>query len=50
LEELRQFEKFYLLTYPGSQDIPALWPFVEGLFYFLDYFPEKEGFLNRTVV
>jgi len=34
----------------GSQDIPALWPFVEGLFYFLDYFPEKEGFLNRTVV
>jgi len=24
--------------------------FAEGLFIFLNYFPEKEGFLNRTVV
>jgi len=25
--------------------IPALWHFAEGLFYFLNYFSEKEGFL-----
>jgi len=29
----------------GSQDIPTLWHFAEGLFYFLNYFTEKEGFL-----
>jgi len=31
----------------GSLTFPALWPFAEGLFYFLNYFTEKEGFLIK---
>jgi hypothetical protein len=35
----------------GSQIITSPLAFAEGLFLFLiNYFPEKEGFLNRTVV
>jgi len=34
----------------GSQDIPSPLAFAEGLLFFLNYFVEKEGFLNRLVV
>ena len=30
----------------GSLTIPALWLFAEGLFIFINYFSEKEGFLK----
>jgi hypothetical protein len=33
------------LSNRGSLDIPALWHNAEGLFYFLNYFYKKEGFL-----
>jgi len=31
----------------GARQFPALWPFAEGLFYFLKYFIQKEGFLKN---
>jgi len=33
----------------GSQTFPALWYLAEGLFCFLHYFTEKEGFLILRV-
>jgi len=29
----------------GSLTFSALWHFAEGLFFFINYFSEKEGFL-----
>jgi hypothetical protein len=37
------------LSNRGSLTFPALWPFAEGLFLFLKYFTEKEGFLILRV-
>jgi hypothetical protein len=34
----------------GSLTIPALWHLQKGFLFFLNYFSEKEGFLNRAVV
>ncbi len=30
----------------GEPDISALWPLAEGLLFFMNYFSEKEGFLD----
>jgi len=43
-------QKVLNLTNRGSLSISSPLAFAEGLFIFLNYFPEKEGFLNRTVV
>ena len=34
----------------GARQFPALWHLAEGLFVFINYFSEKEGFLNRFTV
>jgi len=34
----------------GSQDLFSPLAFAEGLLFFLNYFPEKEGFLKIDVV
>jgi hypothetical protein len=34
----------------GAKIFIALWPFVEGLFCFINYFLEKEGFLISIAV
>jgi hypothetical protein len=39
-------QKVLILSNRGSQKLPALWHFAEGLFYFYKYFFKKEGFLK----
>jgi hypothetical protein len=34
----------------GSQDILALWPFAEGLFYFLELFYTKRRIFKKYVI
>jgi len=40
------YKKFENLSVGGALTFQALWPFAEGLFYFINYFTEKEGFLK----
>jgi hypothetical protein len=42
--------KVLKLSNRGSLTFPALWYFAEGLFYFLNYFIKKEGFLEFIIV
>jgi len=43
-------QKVPKLSNRGSQDIPSPLAFAEGLFYFLNYLTEKEGFLISCIV
>ncbi len=40
------YKLFHTRPVSGEPDISVLWHFTEGLFYFLNYFSEKEGLLK----
>jgi len=42
--------KVLKLSTRGSLTFPALWPLLKGFFVFINYFPEKEGFLISCIV
>ncbi|GAI58955.1 unnamed protein product, partial [marine sediment metagenome] len=42
--------KFQTFPIGGARHFQALWLLLKGFYIFINYFPEKEGFLNRTVV
>jgi hypothetical protein len=43
------YKKFENRFVGGARQFPALWLFAEGLFIFINYFIEKEGFIILRV-
>jgi len=39
-----------MYTIGGARQFPALWHFIEGLLFFLNYFSEKKGLLISYIV